>query len=84
MDGQRGRGRLRRRAASSAVAECDARRLTIRCILAHMFTTIRVHDKVRDRLKEQATQSGLTIADHVANLAKAEEQRRDSAAARPG
>ena len=84
MDGQRGRERLRRRAAPNAVAERNAQRRVTRCILADMFTTIRVHDKVRDRLKEQAAQSGLTIADHVANLAKAEEQRRDSAADRPG
>ena len=40
-----------------------------------MTTTIKVSDKLRDRLKEQAARDGLTLGAHLAYLADAEDRR---------
>lgn len=40
-----------------------------------MTTTIKVSDELRDRLKRQAAQDGLTLGAHLARLADAEDRR---------
>jgi predicted transcriptional regulator len=45
-----------------------------------MTTTIKVSDELRDRLKAQASRSGLTLGAHLATLADAEDRRRRLAA----
>lgn len=48
-----------------------------------MTTTIKVSDEVRDRLKAQASRSGLTLGAHLAHLADlVDRQERLAAAAR--
>lgn len=45
-----------------------------------MTTTIKVSDELRDRLKAQAAQAGLTLGAHLAALADAADRRQRFAA----